>query len=147
MIFSKSLFLFIKLIKTLEFQKIHVMKQLNLNMHINSIVMILKKLVGTQPSNNIRFLLKISYLLEKLVHNFIATNENLRKRGNKFPFRCPMFTQNLETPQYIFLSYRHTLQFLTWLESLLCMQLNRTNFVSIYNISNRGVHNSRVLLL
>ncbi|XP_045802493.1 uncharacterized protein LOC123896099 [Trifolium pratense] len=74
----------------------------------------------------------------RIMHNVIATDDNLIKRGLTIVSCCSLCGSSYETVTHLFLRCPFIMQYWNWLSSLLGMPLDLSNFDSLLGICNKG---------
>ncbi|CAJ2645397.1 unnamed protein product [Trifolium pratense] len=74
----------------------------------------------------------------RIMHNVIATDDNLIKRGLTIVSCCSLCGSSYETGTHLFLRCPFIMQYWNWLSSLLGMPLDLSNFDSLLGICNKG---------
>jgi hypothetical protein len=79
-----------------------------------------------------------SFMVWRLLHNKLATDENLAIRGFHLPSMCSLCNKEPETSIHLFLHCPFALSLWHWLASVIKINIDLSSFVSVLNICNRG---------
>jgi hypothetical protein len=81
-----------------------------------------------------------SFMVWRLLHNKLATDENLAIRGFHLPSMCSLCNKEPETSIHLLLHCPFALSLWHWLASVIKINIDLSSFVSVLNICNRGWH-------
>ncbi|GAU12289.1 hypothetical protein TSUD_141970 [Trifolium subterraneum] len=79
-----------------------------------------------------------SLVIWRIMHNVIATDDNLIKRGFTVVSCCSLCGSSYKTTTHLFLCCPFIIQYWNWLSSLLGMPLDLSNFDSLLGMCKRG---------
>jgi ribonuclease HI len=81
-----------------------------------------------------------SFMVWRLFHNKLATDENLAARGFQLPSMCSLCNKQPESSIHLFLQCPFALTLWNWLASIINHSLNLNSFSEILDVVNRGWH-------
>jgi len=79
-----------------------------------------------------------SFLVWRLFHDKLPTDENLIKRGLQFPSVCSLCGSNQETTSHLFLDFPFAISVWNWLSSITQLNCNLSSFMDILKIAERN---------
>jgi len=79
-----------------------------------------------------------SFLVWRLFHDKLPTDENLIKRGLQFPSVCNLCGLSQETTKHLFLECSFAVNIWQWLSSVINISCNFTSFLDILKIAERN---------
>jgi hypothetical protein len=79
-----------------------------------------------------------SFMMWRLLHNKIATDEVLASRGRLFPSMCSLCSKNSETTLHLFLQCPFALSIWNWFSSVVRLKINLASILDVFSLCNRS---------
>lgn len=79
-----------------------------------------------------------SFMVWRLFHKKMPTDENLKLRGCSFPSMCTLCSKEAESAEHLFLNCTFAKTLWSWLQSLINLNINVSSVPSLFDICNRG---------
>ena len=79
-----------------------------------------------------------SFIVWRIIHKKMSTDDNLARRGCYLPFMCNLCNKEAETADHLFLSCKFTSFLWNCLQSLIHFSINCTSTLSLFEVCKRG---------